>query len=195
MQTYTLFTSHVKTARVLDNVRLGRQRLDVLSILEAILTDDTPYRGHPAVMSWRSHPEALVWYGFLICHEWRIERGHKDDTWGTLAKYAAEFAMTGVPKSPDKPIKKFDHPPWIEDKDVLRSHRSNLVRVAPRLYEAEFPGTPANMPYLWPQATHRGEVRLRLSAPDIERLEKGERELPPWLRWDEHKREVVRDDG
>jgi hypothetical protein len=73
-------------------------------------------------------------------------------------------------------------PPWIRDKWVLRSHRSNLMRKAPHIYGDKYDGTPENMPYLWPVIDHMKPdgYYLRLSKPDMARLATGERVLPTY---------------
>lgn len=65
--------------------------------------------------------------------------------------------------------------PWLADKDVLRSHRSNLMRRWPLRYS--FPKTPLDMPYIWPFISDDG-YELKLSKYDKELLALGERKLP-----------------
>jgi hypothetical protein len=70
----------------------------------------------------------------------------------------------------------FELPPWIQDIDVLMSHRSNLMRRWPESYK--FPRNPTDMPYLWPIVDDDGGYQLKLSKYDRELLNKGERKLP-----------------
>ncbi|URP21718.1 hypothetical protein SEA_KATE_52 [Microbacterium phage Kate] len=67
-------------------------------------------------------------------------------------------------------------PPWFEDLDVLRSHRSNLMRRWPESYS--WRGTPQRMPYLWPIVDEDGGYVLKLSKYDKGLLASGERVLP-----------------
>lgn len=67
-------------------------------------------------------------------------------------------------------------PPWLEDVDVLVSHRSNMMRRWPDRYD--WPRTPPLMPYVWPVVTPDGKYTLKLSKYDRELLAKGERALP-----------------
>lgn len=67
-------------------------------------------------------------------------------------------------------------PPWIEDVDVLMSHRSNLMRRWPDRYT--FARNPKSMPYLWPVVDEDGGYVLKLSKYDKALLAKGERSLP-----------------
>jgi hypothetical protein len=41
-------------------------------------------------------------------------------------------------------------PPWLEDEELHRSHRSALVRKDPDYYRPLFPDAPDDLPYLWP---------------------------------------------
>lgn len=68
-------------------------------------------------------------------------------------------------------------PPWLTDTDVLRSHRSNLIRRWPDSYR--WKGTPELMPYLWPIVDDDGGYVLKLSKYDRGLLASGERFLPP----------------
>ncbi len=54
MQTFLPYPDFAESARVLDNKRLGKQRVEVLQILN-VLTDSTRkgWRNHPAVAMWR----------------------------------------------------------------------------------------------------------------------------------------------
>jgi len=70
----------------------------------------------------------------------------------------------------------FEMPPWVQDVDVLMSHRSNLMRRWPEAYS--FPRNPKDMPYLWPIVDGEGGYVLKLSKYDQELLAKGERSLP-----------------
>ena len=66
-------------------------------------------------------------------------------------------------------------PPWFEDLDVLRSHRSNLMRRWPTSYA--WKGTPERMPYLWPIVDDEGGYKLKLSKHDIGLIASGDRVL------------------
>jgi hypothetical protein len=72
----------------------------------------------------------------------------------------------------------FVMPPWHEDTDVLRSHRSNIMRRWPADYADVWPKTPERMPYLWPFLDDEGGYALFVSKHDKELLAKGERKLP-----------------
>jgi hypothetical protein len=82
-------------------------------------------------------------------------------------------------------------PPWIADRNFMRSHRSYLIRRKPEYYGNIWPNTPENMPIIWPQIIKDGTYRLRIAQRDIALLRSGERELPGWLRYDRHRNEII----
>lgn len=179
MQTFVTYFSHPKTMADLDNARLGKQRLETLQILRTLQgeEDTSHYNNHPAVRMWEGYEPALVLYGLFVCHEWRIVRKHSDTIWGDLAERAKGYGMLGRP-----PEIEVEQPPWLRDKWVIRSHRSNLMRKAPHIYAKKYAGTPENMPYLWPVLDHKEPegYKLRISKPDMARLNSGERTLPTY---------------
>lgn len=75
-------------------------------------------------------------------------------------------------------IPEFEHPPWLFDTDVLRAHRSNLVRRWPGDFADSWTKTPELWPYLWPFVDEDGSYALYLSKHDKELLRTGARKLP-----------------
>lgn len=191
MQTFVTYFSHSKTMADLDQARLGKQRLETLQILKVLRGEAEGYTNHQAVRMWEGYEPALVLYGLFVCHEWRIVRGNADKTWGDLAAFAKEYGMLDIEPELSKTGRavgvlegqEIEQPPWLTDRWVLRSHRSNLMRKAPHYYADKYEGTPENMPYLWPVLDHAADSGywLTLSKPDLARLESGERELPDGL--------------
>lgn len=181
MNTFVTYRGFARTAASLDMQRLGKQRLETLQILRALRHETDTYANHPAVYMWEGHEEALVYYGLVITHEWRIMRGFKDNTWGTFAALAEGYGMLRTPEmvKGDQPVEVV-YPAWLGEDWVLRSHRSNLIRKLPHHYEQEFGVAPDNMPYLWPvwDKEHPDGYWLRVSYPDLDRLKRGERKLP-----------------
>ena len=174
MQTFMCYFDHAKTAADLDTARLGKQRVEVVQILKALRGDTDAYTNHPAVRMWEGYEPALLLYGLVVCYEWRVKRGHNDEVWHQLEEMSPTYWNGQSPLQNER----YDAPPWARDKWVIRSHRSNLMRKAPHYYAEKYDGTPENMPYLWPVLVDPGTYYLRLSRPDLERLEKGERILP-----------------
>jgi predicted RNase H-like HicB family nuclease len=59
MQTFLPYLDFAECARVLDDRRLGKQRVEVLQIARAITVPGYGWRHHPAVRMWRGYEEAL----------------------------------------------------------------------------------------------------------------------------------------
>jgi hypothetical protein len=136
MQTFLPYADFNKSAEVLDMKRLGKQRVETLQIVKALLTPSYGWQNHPAVKMWRGHEWYLYLYQNAICNEW-TSRGYKDTC---LDKTL--IAMAGQPIG----IKK---PEWLGREDIHQSHRSNLTRKMPEWY-SEFWEEPDDIPYVWP---------------------------------------------
>jgi hypothetical protein len=77
MQTFLPYSDFEKTARSLDRMRLGKQRVETFQILKALRDESNGWRNHPATRMWDGYEDALAVYGIAICQEW-IGRGYKD---------------------------------------------------------------------------------------------------------------------
>lgn len=77
MQTFLPYASFEKSARCLDNRRLGKQRVEVLQILNTLTGVSKGWNNHPAVRMWKRYERHLQVYGLVICDEW-IYRGYRD---------------------------------------------------------------------------------------------------------------------
>lgn len=141
--------------------------------------DDVPW--HISQSGWEGYEYALGVYGMSACSEWQNKRGHRDN----LAFHIHKI-LEGVPHD-------LVMPPWMDDLNFHRSHRSYLIRKKPEYYAEQWPNTPENMPLFWPQnvdSDPRG-YRLRLSAIEEKALLAGDRELPEWLEYNTKKREII----
>jgi len=121
----------------------------------------------PLVRMWIGYEAALAAYS-ISCAAVMVQHGI---TSGTRALEIAN-AVEELRRQDEQP---FVTPPWMEDIDVLMSHRSNLMRRWPEHYK--FPRNPSDMPYLWPIVDDDGGYVLKLSKYDRELLDKGERNL------------------
>lgn len=141
MQTFLPYKDFVASARCLDRARLGKQRVEVLQLLNALLLPKpSGWRNHPAARMWRGHEGSLAVYGNEVCHEW-IRRGYKDSVREKILKHMLPFLF--------KPTLL---PSWLGDEAFHASHRSNLLRKDPAWY-GQFGWTePSNLPYVWPVA-------------------------------------------
>ena len=137
MQTFLPYPDFVKSAESLDIKRLGKQRVEVLQLLNSFHKPNYKgWKNHPAREMWRGHEQALVVYGLAICSEW-INRGDKDTCYDKINAF-----NTNKPS----PIM----PSWIGRDDVHLSHRSNLIRKHPAHYKPIWPDVPDNLEYIWP---------------------------------------------
>jgi hypothetical protein len=140
MQTFLPFPSFRRCARILDDRRLGKQRVEVLQILDALSGRTKGWQNHPVVAMWRGYEDVLVLYGLQVTREW-IRRGHTDSCHGKIAAHA--------PAGRARPLRL---PPWFGDPALHRSHQSALVRKDSSHYAPLFPGVPLDIPVVWPVA-------------------------------------------
>lgn len=139
MQTFLPHADFNESARVLDRQRLGKQRVETLQIMTALLTGKG-WVNHPATKMWRGHEASLLRYQVCVCQEW-TDRGYRDTCWGKTLDLALEHHI--APRFDDDP-------PWLGDEDLHLSHRSNLIRKKPEHYGELWPDVPADLPYVWP---------------------------------------------
>jgi Pyrimidine dimer DNA glycosylase len=170
MQTFLPYPDFAACARALDSRRLGKQRVEALQIVRALLVPDYGWRHHPAVLMWKGYPEALGRYGIDICREWRA-RGFADTC---QPKILANLGQLGVEliRGQEELTAAGALPPWLGDAALHRSHQSALLRKDPEFYGPRFPGVPDDLPYVWPvrsEQTLEAE-RRRLAAAAREHL-------------------------
>lgn len=162
MQTFLPSSDFYESAKVLDNRRLGKQRIECLQILQTLtkgptikvcrgcgihcsceesdfVDRKTPWYNHPAVKMWRGFELSLVQYGLIVCEEWII-RGFNDTCRGKILKVL----------SLDKLKEPIIHPKWLGDERFYASHRSNLLRKNREHYGQFNWKEPDNLPYFWP---------------------------------------------
>lgn len=145
MQTFLAYPDFERSAQVLDDRRLGKQRVETLQVLRALHLDGYGWSNHPAVTMWRGHTAALVSYGTAVVDEWEA-RGHADST----RHHIAEFVHPQPPRSQDELAASGELPPWLGRADLHRSHRSALARKDPDHYRPRFADTPDDLDYVWP---------------------------------------------
>jgi len=172
MQTFFTRTSLVRSLDDLDDARLGKQRVEGLQIIQTLTGMSEAYKNHPVMFMWQSYESALIIYTMMACLAWQ-RRGFADTTFWKVAR------ITEALEKQDAFY--YERPPWLDDVDFLRSHRSNLIRKLPERYGPLFKRTPSDMPYLWPVVDpddEKGGYVLKVSKADKDRLKKGERKLP-----------------
>lgn len=159
MQTFLPYPDFDESARVLDDKRLGKQRVENLQIMSVLerhrvtgmystgkyrveAFDPRGWVNHPAVRMWRGHECSLLVYQAAICDEW-TRRGFQD----TCMKKTAAIHQARCNEGWE-----FlgEHPSWFGDEALHLSHRSNLVRKDPERYGPMFPDVRSDLEYVWP---------------------------------------------
>ena len=175
MQTYLPYADFEKTAKCLDNKRLGCQRKECLQILQTLqvgpyqcysrfLFSDTSLK--PATKNeylaylkgegncsfghvYRKTP----WYNHPAVQMWK---GYEQ----ALIEYADficfEWASRGFEENCRVKLTQFEtlrfpiYPHWLGNEKVHVAYRSNLLRKNPQHYRQFWPNEPDNLPYYWP---------------------------------------------
>ena len=140
MQTFLPYADYSQSARVLDNKRLGKQRVECLQILKALTLPQYGWKNHPATKMWRGHEQSLAQYSIAICDEW-IARGFKDTCRQKIIDQVGSFSL-------DQSIK--IAPSWLGNESIHSSHRSNLLRKLPEWYSQFSWSEPDDLEYFWP---------------------------------------------
>jgi len=169
VQTFLPFSDFAESASVLDAARLGKQRVEALQVLRAIVLPAYGWQSHPAMKMWRGYVPALTRYALAMVDEWS-GRGHADSTRPMIAEFAPAAAISDAAVA---------MPSWLGNEALHLSHRSNLVRKAPEFYAPLFPGVPADLPYVWPGT----DPEVLAHPADAAGVTRGDPEHPPptWI--------------
>ena len=135
MQTFLPYPDFGESARCLDDVRLGKQRVEAYQIVRTLDGVTSGWRHHPVVKMWRGFEGALVDYGLATCREWTA-RGRADTVHDKLLVH-------------ERPLP-HPLPPWLGDPALHASHRSNLLRKDPAWYGRFGWSEGPDLPYVWP---------------------------------------------
>lgn len=139
MQTFLPYPDFSQSAAVLDNRRLGKQRVECLQILKALNTPGYGWQNHPAVKMWRGYQDRLVQYSMAICEEWK-QRKFTDTCIDKILAVHMVSPTSAIGKTPS----------WLGSPAFHASHRSNLLRKDPVWYRKFGWAEPADLPYVWP---------------------------------------------
>lgn len=137
VQTFLPYPDVHESARVLDDRRLGKQRVEAYQVVRTLAEITRGWRNHPVVRMWRGHLPALIDYGLVMCREW-TSRGKADTVHDKLLEHRT-----------DEPAVL---PPWFGEPLLHASHRSNLLRKDPAHYGQFGWAEPPDLPYFWPVA-------------------------------------------
>jgi hypothetical protein len=148
VQTFLPYPDFAASAAVLDDRRLGKQRVEALQVLRALTRTPYGWKRHPAVRMWEGHAAAVAAYGLAVCDEW-VGRGHADTCAGTIG---VDLAAAGLPPPVSQAVleRRGELPAWWGADRVHRSHRAALVRKDPAFYGPLFPDADPAEPYFWP---------------------------------------------
>lgn len=111
MQTFLPVDDFKTSIECLDNMRLGKQRVEAMQILNALIYN-RGWVNHPATKMWKHYIPALMYYHDLAIEEW-VRRGFNN----SMKLY-----------NPDPLL--VIYPEWFGNEDFHRSHQSNLLRKA-----------------------------------------------------------------
>lgn len=148
MQTFLPYADFAASAAVLDDRRLGKQRVEALQILRALTCPGYGWQRHPVVRMWAGHPRALAAYGLAVCAAWTAA-GHADTCAATIRADLAR-ARAAPPCSQPELARLGQLPGWLGDERLHRSHQAALVRKDPDYYGPLFPDVDPALPYYWP---------------------------------------------
>jgi hypothetical protein len=146
MQTFLPYPDFRQSAAALDTARLGKQRVEALQTLRALVIPEYGWLDHPAVRMWMGHVPALTMYGLAMVDEWTT-RGHADNTRANITEFAPQAAH------PDYAAK-IPLPEWLGNPDFHLSHRAKLLRKEPKFYKAVFPDADLDLDFIWPEPKH-----------------------------------------
>lgn len=77
MQTFLPYSDFTASAQVLDDKRLGKQRVEAKQIILALTLPEYGWKHHPATKLWEGKVHDLACYAIAMCKEWK-RRGFQD---------------------------------------------------------------------------------------------------------------------
>ncbi|SCL20791.1 hypothetical protein GA0070616_2092 [Micromonospora nigra] len=150
MQTFLPYPDFLASARVLDQKRLGKQRVETIQVLRGLTRPTYGWRNHPAVKMWAGYEEALTRYGLDMCAVW-CEPGRADTCAATMTTDLAAACDVDRIRTQPELAAAGELPPWLGRDDLHRSHRSSLLRKDPEHYRPLFgDDEPTDLDYVWP---------------------------------------------
>lgn len=155
MQTFLPYKSFIRSAGVLDQQRLGKQRVETMQIMRA-LCEGRGWVNHPATLMWKGYENHLMAYQVAVVNQW-LARGYKDTC---LEKTQAIWEAAGEPGQDAAP-------PWLGNRRFHAAMMSRLIQKDPEFYGSIFPASvPRDLDYVWP--TKEGLMTLPPSNRDGE---------------------------
>ena len=151
MQTFLPYPDAVRSARVLDSKRLGKQIMEAGQILRALTLPpgDYGWQNHPATTMWTGCEGFLYLYANACAGEWKRLPNTKKPEHGAWTRLRREFSSKS--NNHELLLSTQTPPRWWGDPQFHLSHQSNLVRKNPDHYRKFFPDVPDDLPYVWPE--------------------------------------------
>lgn len=150
MITFLPLPDFVAVAKLLDDKRLGSQRVEARFILRCVRNVDGKYRRFQNtgyVRMWIGHADALAVYYNIMNEEW-LRRGFQEG----ISK--AEGHVAGLGQA-DVPA-----PGWLGDDRLHSTHRAALLLKDPTHYGCLGWTEPPEVQYLWPKRRADGAWEL-----------------------------------
>jgi hypothetical protein len=132
LQTFLPYPSFEKSMKVLDNKRLGKQRVEAYTIIQVLSGDKKGWRNHPAVKMWDGYETALLHYMNTAIREWKKR------------KFKNKMLISSIDPS------MLVYPHWFGNDAFHASHRSNLLRKFYSHYSQFGWKETDDLPYFWP---------------------------------------------
>lgn len=132
MQTFLPYKSFVESAKALDYRRLGKQRVEAMTMWKTICGHHEAWKFHPCTKMWGPYPDALALYFNTICAEWESR-----DYINNMKRIAVDH-------------NKLKYPPWLGHEDFHRSHRAALLYKDFEYYSQFGWIEKPQIKYLWP---------------------------------------------
>lgn len=158
VNTFLPYPTFQQCAEVLDNKRLGKQRVEAYQVIR-ILTGATKklgWRNHPLTLLWKGNVDALKLYYNTIVEEW-IKRGFKNNM--KLYKISPYIEV-----------------PWFaKNININYSHQASLIRKYPEYYGKIFTPPPVFLEYkyIWPKDLTDAQIsELKSSASTVADISK-----------------------
>lgn len=144
VQTFLPYSDFARTAQVLDRLRLGKQRVEVVQLLRVLTGVTAGWAHHPATLMWRGHERMLGRYGIAMCDEW-IARGYRDTCRPRIVELSGYDPARGG-RAPRAPW-------WLGDDELHRTWQSLLLRKNAEHYGPLFPDVPDDLEFAFPAPT------------------------------------------
>lgn len=176
MQTFLPYLDFARSARSLDDARLGKQIIEGFQILRAA-HEPSKWERHPVMTAWRGSDRALYNYLVAIHNEWQHRNGRQHGAFRNGRKYyldqIGDARTTGTPW-------------WLGSRAFHLSHQFNLARKAIG-YACTFHldlerVDVTSEPYLWPVRPEWFQVGTKRDGESFaRRFEPGRYDEPPRL--------------